>query len=134
MSKLFQCFECSSYFIFKKINKNYAFEIPGVPAECECLEIRYDVSTYIPISLPYSFMFMPSNIKCDHHCLPLCVDRRLTFFFQFVYFCDLKYPQSPLFWSQLYIIVSHIYIKSFCRDFSSVLPTFVMCFESLQVE
>ena len=66
MSKLFQYFECSSYFIFQKINKNYAFEIPGVPAECECLEIRYDVSTYIPISLPYSFMFMPSNIECDH--------------------------------------------------------------------
>lgn len=37
------CFLC---FSLQKVEKNYAFEIPDVPNQCEYLEVRYSVSRH----------------------------------------------------------------------------------------
>lgn len=39
-----KCYEIVLCFFLQKVEKNYAFEIPDVPSQCEYLEVRYSVS------------------------------------------------------------------------------------------
>lgn len=38
-------------FFWQKVERNYAFEIPDVPSQCDYLEVRYSVSRHMNITL-----------------------------------------------------------------------------------
>lgn len=46
------------FLVLQKVEKNYAFEIPDVPTQCEYLEVRYSVSRLVYMLFPHCPCFI----------------------------------------------------------------------------